>query len=59
MIRSNEMAPIKVVGLLAGAVVELKVIEPIYSSKTSIRSSRVMILGVNAYDGAAVLDESY
>jgi hypothetical protein len=54
MIRSNEIAPINVVGLLAGAVVE-----PICSSETSIGSSRVTILGADAYDKAAVLDESY
>jgi hypothetical protein len=39
--------------------IELRVIEPIYSSEMSIRSSRVTILGADAYDGAVVLDESY
>jgi hypothetical protein len=39
--------------------IELRVIEPIYSSETSIGLSRVTILGVNTYNKAVVLDESY
>jgi hypothetical protein len=34
--------------------IELRVIEPIYSSETSMGSSRVTILGVDVYGGAAV-----
>jgi hypothetical protein len=49
---------VKTIAELKGTI-ELRVIEPIYSSKTSIRSSRVTILGVNIYNRAAVLDESY
>ena len=44
---------------LEGTIAELRVIEPIYSSETSIRSSWVMILGVDVYGGVVILDESY
>ena len=50
---------VKTIADLEGTVAESRVIEPIYSSETSIGSLRVTILGIEAYGGAAVLDESY
>jgi hypothetical protein len=44
---------------LEGTIVELRVIELIHSLETSIRLSRVMILGVDIYNGAAVFNKSY
>ena len=44
---------------LEGTIAELRVIEPIYSLETSIRLSRVMILGIDIYNGVVILDESY
>jgi hypothetical protein len=49
---------VKTIAELEGTI-ELRVIEPIYSSETSIGSSRVTILGADVYGGAAVFDESY
>jgi hypothetical protein len=49
---------VKTIAALEGTI-EPRVIEPIYSSETSMGSSRVTILGVDVYGGAAVLDESY
>ena len=49
---------VKTIAELEGTI-EPRVIEPIYSSETSIGSSRVTILGADAYNGAVVLDESY
>jgi hypothetical protein len=48
---------VKTIVELEGTI-EPRVIEPIYSSETSIGSSRVTILGVDIYDGAAVFNES-
>jgi hypothetical protein len=48
---------VKTIAELEGTI-EPRVIEPIYSLETSIRSSRVMILGVDVYSGAAVFNES-
>jgi hypothetical protein len=50
---------VKTIADLEGTVAESRVIEPIYSSETSMGSSRVTILGVDIYSGVAVLDESY
>jgi hypothetical protein len=50
---------VETIAELEGTVAESRVIKLIYSSETSIRSSRVMILGIEAYSGAVVLDESY
>ena len=44
---------------LEGTIAELRVIKLIYSLETSIRLSRVMILGVDIYSGVIILDESY
>jgi hypothetical protein len=49
---------VETIAELEGAI-ELRVIEPIYNSETSIRSSRVTILGIDVYGGAAVFNESY
>jgi hypothetical protein len=49
---------VKTIVDLEGTVVESRVIEPIYSLETSIRSSRVTILGVDVYGRAAVFAES-
>jgi hypothetical protein len=49
---------VKTIAELEGTI-EPRVIELIYSSKTSIRLSRVMILGADTYNKAVVLDESY
>jgi hypothetical protein len=49
---------VKTIADLEGTIAESRVIKPIYSSETSIRSSRVTILGVDVYGGAAVFNES-
>jgi hypothetical protein len=49
---------VETIAELEGTVAESRVIKLIYSSETSIRSSRVTILGVDVYGGAAVFNES-
>jgi len=50
---------IKTIADLKGTIVELRVIELIYSLETFMGLSRVIILRVDVYSRAAVLDKSY
>jgi hypothetical protein len=50
---------VKTIADLEGTIVELRVIEPIYSLEKSMGLLRVMILGIDIYSRVAVLDKSY